>query len=70
MIPPSATPTGIKPVDDDLAAQAHPGHGIPSQDPSSAAQFRLQPAEAEREAKAEQLRQAILAGKAVTQPST
>ena len=60
MIPPSATPTGIKPVDDDLAAQAHPGHGIPSQDPSSAAQFRLQPAEAEREAKAEQLRQAIL----------
>ncbi len=38
------------PPDADLAEQARPGHGIPSQDPSPAAQTLLEPAEAEREA--------------------
>ena len=38
------------PVDEDLAAQAVPGHGIPSQDPSAAAQRPLDPVEAKREA--------------------
>ncbi len=38
-------------ADPDLAEQARPGHGIPSQDPSSAAQSPLLPEEAEREAK-------------------
>ena len=38
------------PVDEDLAAQANPGYGIPSQDPRPAAQIPLEPAEAEREA--------------------
>lgn len=37
-------------IDEDLVEQAHLGHGIPSQDPASAAQFLLEPEEAEREA--------------------
>lgn len=36
-------------IDEDLAEQALPGHGIPSQDPNPAAQLPLQPGEAERE---------------------
>ena len=39
------------PHDEDLAEQARPGHGIPSQDPSPAAQFQLNPEEAQREAR-------------------
>lgn len=38
-----------KPIDPDLTEQAHPGHGVPSQDPDPAAQFELSPEEAERE---------------------
>lgn len=38
-------------ADADLAEQARPGHGIPSQDPSPAAQTPLLPEEVEREAK-------------------
>lgn len=38
-------------ADPDLAEQAVPGHGIPSQDPAAAAQVGLLPGEAEREAK-------------------
>lgn len=38
------------PSDADLAEQALPGHGIPSQDPDPAAQIPLEPQEAEREA--------------------
>ena len=41
----------VEPVDPDLAEQAKPGHGVPSQDPSGAAQVGLLPDEAEREAK-------------------
>lgn len=37
-------------ADQDLAEQARPGHGVPSQDPSPGAQVALGPAEAEREA--------------------
>jgi len=49
-------PLALKAVDDstvdaDLAEQAKPGHGIPSQDPSPAAQHALSPEEAERESK-------------------
>lgn len=36
-------------IDPDLAEQAHPGHGVPSQDPDPAAQFELSPEESERE---------------------
>lgn len=45
-IQPPATP----PVDEDLAEQARPGHGVPSQDPDPTAQMPLEPGEAEREA--------------------
>lgn len=38
-------------ADKDLVEQARPGHGIPSQDTSSAAQQVLTPEETEREAK-------------------
>jgi hypothetical protein len=45
------TPTSnTAPVDEDLAEQAHPGHGIPSQDPNPAAQTQLEPDDAKREA--------------------
>lgn len=37
--------------DPDLAEQARPGHGVPSQDPDPGAQTALAPAEAEREAR-------------------
>ncbi len=42
-------PPDTKAADKDLADQAHPGHGIPSQDPDPAAQFGLNPEEARRE---------------------
>ena len=38
-------------VDGDLADQARPGHGVPSQDPGAGAQVALNPEEAEREGK-------------------
>lgn len=44
-------PSHTAPHDEDLAEQARPGHGIPSQDPNPAAQIPLEPEEAEREAK-------------------
>lgn len=42
-------PSNTSPVNKDLAEQAHPGHGIPSQDPASPAQFPLNAAESDRE---------------------
>lgn len=36
-------------ADPDLAEQAHEGHGIPSQDPETSAQFPLSSEEAKRE---------------------
>lgn len=50
---PSSTnlrPPHAQPVDTDLAEQARPGHGIPSQDPAPAAQIPITAAESEREA--------------------
>jgi uncharacterized protein YndB with AHSA1/START domain len=44
------TPLNPVTVDEDLAEQAQPGHGVPSQDPASAAQFPLEPEDAQREA--------------------
>lgn len=43
-------PSHTAPYDEDLAEQARPGHGIPSQDPNPTAQIPLEPEEAEREA--------------------
>lgn len=45
------TPSSAATVDADLAEQARPRHGIPSQDPSPAAQTPLPPDEVDREAK-------------------
>ena len=42
-------PTVNEAAESDLAEQARPGHGIPSQDPDPAAQFPRDPADAERE---------------------
>jgi uncharacterized membrane protein len=48
---PTTLPSNTAPRDEDLAKQARPGHGIPSQDPSPEAPVALEPEEAEREAK-------------------
>ena len=50
MNPSANAPSDTAPADKDLAEQARPGHGIPSQDPTPAAQTPLEPGEAEREA--------------------
>ena len=52
------------PVDPDLAEQAQPGHGIPSQDPSAGAQVALAPEEAKREAKSVMVGGGMVAGMA------
>lgn len=50
MNPLTTLPINTTPADKDLAKQANPGHGIPSQDPDPAAQSALAPQEAKREA--------------------
>ena len=52
----------IAPVDPDLAEQAVPGYGIPSQDPSAGAQVGLLPEEADREAKSALVGGGVVAG--------
>lgn len=51
-------------VDEDLAEQARPGYGIPSQDPRPAAQTALSPKEAERESKSVLMGGGVMAGAA------
>lgn len=55
----------IKPVDPDVAEQAVPGHGVPSQDPDPAAQVALSPEEAERESKSALVGGGLVAGSAI-----
>ena len=43
MSPLTHPPSSTEVVDEDLAEQANPGHGIPSQDPDAAAQTALEP---------------------------
>ena len=50
------------PLDPDLAEQAVVGHGVPSQDPSGAAQVSLAPEEAKREAKSALVGGGVMAG--------
>jgi hypothetical protein len=52
-------------ADADLAEQAQPGHGIPSQDPTPAAQVPLRPDEVEREAKSVYVGGGMMAGATV-----
>ena len=62
----SATlPSHTAPRDEDLAEQARPGHGVPSQDPNPAAQIPLEPEEAEREAKSVLTGGAVVGGAAI-----
>ena len=62
MNPPNALPADIKSTDPDLAKQAVPGHGVPSQDPESGAQVGLSPEEAERESKSALIGGGLVAG--------
>lgn len=55
-------PTGAKPVDPDIAEQAVPGHGVPSQDPNLEAQVALSPEEAKRESKSVLVGGGLVAG--------
>ncbi len=64
MNPSSTTPPSTAPVDEDLVEQARRDHGVPSQDPTSAAQFPLPPEEAEREAKSVAMGGGMVAGAA------
>ncbi|MDP1691238.1 MAG: alpha/beta hydrolase [Burkholderiaceae bacterium] len=58
-------PSHTAPADKDLAEQARPGHGIPSQDPNPAAQVALAPEEAEREAKSVMMGGGMVGGAAL-----
>ncbi len=64
MIPSATLLSNDAPADEDLAEQARPGHGIPSQDPSPAAQRSLNPEEAEREARSVLTGGGVMAGAA------
>ena len=64
MNPLTTPPSNTVPVDEDLAEQANPGHGIPSQDPNAAAQTALEPQEAEREANSVLIGGGLMAGAA------
>lgn len=65
---PSATPTtrplDVDPADKDLAEQALPGHGIPSQDPEPAAQIPITAAESDRESSSVLMGGGMIAGAA------
>ena len=64
MNPLTTPPSNTEPVDEDLSEQANPGHGIPSQDPDAAAQTRLDPQEAAREANSVLMGGGMVAGAA------
>ena len=60
----TARPLDVEPVDKDLAEQALPGHGIPSQDPDPAAQIPITAAESDREAHSALMGGGLIAGAA------
>ena len=61
---PPGTATTNPAADQDLAEQAVPGHGVPSQDPDPAAQIQMEPGEAEREGKSVLMGGGVVAGMA------
>ena len=61
---PTVRPLDVEPVDKDLAEQALPGHGIPSQDPEPAAQIPLTAAESDRESNSVFMGGGVIAGAA------
>ena len=60
----AALSSATSPVDKDLAEQARPGHGVPSQDPDPEAQIPLTVQEAEREGKSVLMGGGMVAGAA------
>jgi pimeloyl-ACP methyl ester carboxylesterase len=58
----AAAPSNTAPVDEDLAKQAHPGHGIPSQDPDPAAQFAQEPQDTQHEVQSALMSGSVVAG--------
>ena len=58
----ATAPSGIAPVDEDLAEQARPGHGVPSQDPDPAAQISQEPQDAQREVQSVLVGGGVVAG--------
>lgn len=61
---PITPPANAVPADPDLAEQAVPGHGVPSQDPNPAAQVPLTAEESERESKSVLMGGGLVAGAA------
>lgn len=61
---PDVPDTPVVPVDPDLAEQALPGHGVPSQDPDPAAQVPLTAEESDRESKSVLMGGGLVAGAA------
>ena len=61
---PNGIPSPTAPADEDLAQQARPGHGVPSQDPEPAAQQLLSPEESAREAKSAYMGGGMMVGAA------
>ena len=59
---PITSPVEVKPADPDIAKQAVPGHGVPSQDPESGAQVGLSLEEAQRESKSALIGGGMVAG--------
>ena len=67
MSPTTATttrPLDVEPVDKDLAEQAVPGHGVPSQDPEAGAQIPITAAESDRESNSVFMGGGVIAGAA------
>ena len=57
-------PSNTASADEDLAEQARPGHGIPSQDPDPASQIPLEPQDVAREAQSVLVGGGLVAGAA------
>ena len=64
MNPSANAPSNPAPVDQDLAEQARPGHGVPSQDPDPAAQVPLERDEVQRETQSVLMGGGVVAGAA------
>jgi non-heme chloroperoxidase len=62
MTPTATAPSGTALSDEELAEQAQPGHGIPSQDPNPAAQFPQAREDAESEVNAVLMGSGVMAG--------
>jgi len=62
MNPSNTATSNTAAADEDIAEQARPGHGIPSQDPNPAAQFAQEPAAEQREVQSVLMGGGVVAG--------